>query len=52
MITREVREWSDKVQRGEYSYSDAMEELSRFGRYLTFEELKLLKRKLETSYKK
>ena len=46
MFTREVREWLDKVNRGAYSYEDAMYEFSRFSAYLTYEELKIIKEKL------
>ena len=51
MLTREVREWLQKVERRQYSYEDAMYEFLRFSPYLTKEELKQLKTKLETSYK-
>lgn len=51
MITREVREWIQKVERRQYSYDDAMYEFSRFAAYLTRDELKLIKQKLENSYK-
>ena len=47
MITREVREWMEKVQRGQYSYNDAMEEFMRFAPYLTREELKMIKSKID-----
>ena len=50
MITREVREWLQKVERRQYSYEDAMYEFSRFASYLTKEELKQIKTKLEKSY--
>ena len=52
MITGEVRKWIEKVERGQYSYDDAMYEFSRFASYLTFDELKLIKEKLEKTYKK
>ena len=29
MITKEVREWMQKVERGQYSYDDAMYEFIR-----------------------
>lgn len=51
MLTREVREWIQKVGRGQYSYDDAMYEFLRFAPYLTREELLQLKRKLSESYK-
>lgn len=51
MLTREVREWLQKVERRQYSYNDAMYEFIRFAQYLTREEMKQLKNKLENSYK-
>ncbi len=50
MITREVREWLEKVQRRQYSYEDAMYEFMRFSSFLTREEMKMIKRKIEESY--
>ena len=50
MLTREVREWIQKVERRQYSYNDAMYEFMRFAKYLTKEELRQLKSKLEESY--
>ena len=52
MMTREIREWIQKVECGRYRYEDAMFEFSRFASYLTRDELKLIKQKLENSYKK
>ena len=52
MITREVREWLNKVERRQYSYDDAMYEFMRFFSFLTREEMKMIKSKLEASYKK
>ena len=34
MITREVREWIQKVERGQYNYNDALYELSHFAGYV------------------
>ena len=51
MLTKEVREWIKKVERRQYSYEDAMYEFMTFAPYLTKEELKQLKSKLEGSYK-
>ena len=51
MITREVREWIQKVERRQYSYDDAMYEFMRFSSFLTREEMKMIKAKLEDSYK-
>ena len=47
MITREVREWIQKVERGSYSYDDAMSEFARFSKYLTMQEIKMIKDKLK-----
>lgn len=52
MLTREVREWLQKVERNQYSYEDAMYSLSLFAKYLTRDELRQLKNKLTNSYKK
>ena len=51
MLTREVREWMQKVERRQYSYDDAMYEFLRFAPILTKEELKQIKNKLEDCYK-
>ena len=51
MITREVREWLQKVERRQYSYEDAMYEFMRFSSFLSREEMKMIKAKLEDSYK-
>ena len=51
MITKEVREWLQKVERRQYSYDDAMYEFMRFSSFLTREEMKLLKSKIEQIYK-
>ncbi len=50
MLTREVREWLEKVQKRQYSYEDAMYEFMRFSSFLTREEMKMIKRKIEESY--
>ena len=50
MITRDVRKWLQKVEIRQYSYEDAMFEFARFSSFLTREEMKLLKRKVEESY--
>jgi disulfide oxidoreductase YuzD len=50
MLTKEVRQWLEKVQRRQYSYEDAMYEFLRFSSFLTREEMKMLKTKIEESY--
>ncbi len=52
MITHEVREWLQKVERRQYSYNDAMYEFMRFSSFLTREEMKMIKSKLMESYSK
>ena len=51
MITKEVRQWLEKVERRQYSYDDAMYEFVNSAKYLTREEMILLKKRLEESYK-
>lgn len=47
MITKEVRVWLKKVKQGQYTtHNDAVESLLDFVPYLTEEELKMIKRKL------
>lgn len=48
MLTKEVREWICKVERGQYSYEDAMNEFIRFSRFLTNEEIITIKNKLKS----
>lgn len=50
MLTREVREWLDRVKRGQYSYEDAMCEFVRFTPFLTREEMKMIKTKLDEAF--
>ena len=50
MVTREVREWLQKVERRQYSYDDAMYEFMRFSSFLTREEMKLIKQKIEEAF--
>ena len=52
MLTREVREWLDKVKRGQFSYDDAMYEFVRFSSFLTREEMKMIKSKIEECSRK
>ena len=51
MITKEVREWLQKVERRQYSYDDAIGEFLRFSSFLTREEMKMFKQKIEESYR-
>ena len=50
MITVEVREWMEKVKRGQYSYDDALYQFKKFMPFLTKEEMLLIKRKIEEIY--
>ena len=52
MITKEVREWLQKVERRQYSYDDAMYEFMRFSSFLTREEMKMIKTNLEQEYRR
>ena len=52
MITKEVREWLQKVERRQYSYDDEMYEFMRFSSFLTREEMKMIKAKLEQEYRR
>ena len=51
MLTKDVRDWLEKVERRQYSYEDAMFELTRVSNYLTKDELIWLKERLQNSYK-
>lgn len=46
MITKEVNDWIKNVECGMYSDEDVMYEFSRIAKYLTREELVMIKRKL------
>ena len=51
MITKEVREWLQKVERKQYAYNDAISEFIHLVPFLTKEEMKMIKRKLEETYR-
>lgn len=51
MINAEVRKWLEKAERGQYRYEDAMEEFVKFSAFLTREEMKMIKSKLENACK-
>lgn len=51
MLNKEVNEWLKKVERGQYSYQDAIAEFMRFSSFLTREEMKQIKHRLEIRYK-
>lgn len=50
MLTGKVREWLKKVERGQYSYDDAMSVFSEFSAYLTKDEIKMILAKLKNYY--
>ena len=51
MITKEVNDWVIRVECGMYSDEDVMYEFSRIAKYLTREELIMIKRKLSSYIK-
>ena len=52
MLTKDVREWLQKVERKQYSYEDAMYEFVRFSPYLTIQEMKQLKNRAFSKWMK
>lgn len=50
MITKEVRDWLIKVERMQYSFDDAISEFMYFSKYLTREEMRFIKAKIEQAY--
>lgn len=50
MLTKEIREWLQKVDRGQYSYEDAISEFARFSAFLTREEMIQIKNRLKDRY--
>lgn len=51
MMTREVNEWIKKIEKGNYSSWDIMEEFAQMSKYLTKEEVEQIKVRLEKSMK-
>lgn len=49
MITKEVNDWVKKAQCGMYNANDVMEEFVQISKYLTREEILMIKKKLESS---
>lgn len=47
MITKEVNDWIKKAECGMYSAEDVMEEFVRISKYLTREEIVMIKNKLK-----
>ena len=52
MMTKEVNDWIKKVETGNYSSWEIMEEFAKFHKYLTKEEVEQIKNRLERSLKK
>lgn len=51
MITKEVNDWIKKVETKNYSTWDIMEEFAKFHKYLTKDEVKQIKNRLNNSLK-
>ncbi|MBQ8458855.1 hypothetical protein IJ541_01995 [bacterium] len=52
MITKEVNDWVKKVEKGNYSSWDIMEEFANFSKYLTREEMRQIEKRLKQYIKK
>ena len=52
MLNSEVRKWLKKVEMRQYSYEDTMREFLNFSAFLTRDEMKFIKTKIESSYQK
>lgn len=52
MITKEVNDWIKKVEKGNYSSWDIMEEFAQMSKYLTDTDIQQIKKRLETSIKR
>lgn len=52
MITKEVNEWIRKIEKGNYSSWDIMEEFAQMSKYLSEEDIKHIKKRLDSSIKK
>ncbi len=52
MMTKEVNAWIKKVQSGNYSGWEIMEEFAKFYNYLTPEEVEQIKVRLESNMKR
>lgn len=51
MITKEVNDWIKKVQQGNYSSWDIMEEFVKFSKHLTKEEFSQITMRLKAHVK-
>ena len=52
MITKEVNNWIKKVEKGNYSSWDIMEEFAGMSKHMTKDELEQVIKRLESSVKK
>lgn len=52
MITKEVNDWIKKVEKGNYSSWDIMEEFANFSKHLTKTEMKQITKRLKDSEKR
>ncbi len=52
MMTKEVNDWIRKVESGNYSGWEIMEEFAQFYNYLTPEEVDQIKKRLERNMKR
>lgn len=52
MMTKEVNEWIRRVEQGNYSSWEIVEEFAQFARYLTKEELQQVKKRLDNAIKR
>lgn len=51
MITKEVNDWLKKVEKGNYSSWDIMEEFVHFSKYLTKSDMAQISKKLKKNIK-
>jgi hypothetical protein len=51
MITKEVNDWFKKVEKGNYSSWDIMEEFVRISKHLSKEDIKQVEKKLHSCVK-
>lgn len=51
MITKEVNDWIKRVEKGNYTSWDIMEEFAHFSKYLTKDEMKQILNRLKINEK-
>ena len=52
MITKEVNDWIKRVEKGNYTSWDIMEEFAQFSKYLTKDEMKQILNRLKINEKR